>query len=69
MARILDPFRGQPAVDREALARIIVALGKIGCECGDVREIDMNPLKIRPDGSPVAVDALVALQGKSAVRA
>jgi acetyl-CoA synthetase (ADP-forming) len=68
MAGILEPFRGQPAVDREALARIIVALGKIGCECGDVGEIDMNPLKIRPDGSPVAVDALVAIRGKAAVR-
>ena len=67
MAKILKPFRGQPAVDREALARIIVALGKIGCECGNVREIDMNPIKIRPDGSPVAVDALVALQKTAAV--
>ena len=68
MAKILQPFRGQPAVDREALARIIVALGKIGCECGHVREIDMNPIKIRPDGAPVAVDALVALQKQAAVR-
>jgi acetate---CoA ligase (ADP-forming) subunit beta len=67
MAKILLPFRGQPAVDKEALARIIVALGKIGCECGNVREIDMNPIKIRPDGSPVAVDALVALQKTAAV--
>jgi acetate---CoA ligase (ADP-forming) subunit beta len=62
MTKILKPFRGQPAVDKEALARVIVALGRIGCECGNVREIDMNPIKIRPDGSPVAVDALVALQ-------
>jgi acetyl-CoA synthetase (ADP-forming) len=68
MAKILQPFRGQPAVDREALARIIVALGKIGCECGNVREIDMNPIKVRPDGSPVAVDALVALRKQAAVR-
>ena len=68
MTKILQPFRGQPAVDREALARIIVALGKIGCECGHVREIDMNPIKIRPDGAPVAVDALVALQKQPAVR-
>jgi acetyl-CoA synthetase (ADP-forming) len=67
MAKVLKPFRGQPAVDREALATIIVALGKIGCECGNVREIDMNPIKIRPDGSPVAVDALVALQKTAAV--
>jgi hypothetical protein len=68
MARILQPFRGQPAVDREALARIIVALGKIGCEVGNVREIDMNPIKIRSDSSPVAVDALVALRKTAAVR-
>jgi succinyl-CoA synthetase beta subunit len=67
MAKILETFRGQPAVDREALARIIVALGKIGCQCGNVREIDMNPLKIRPDGSPVAVDALVAVREPAAV--
>ena len=67
MAKVLKPFRGQPAVDREALARIIVALGKIGCECGNVREIDMNPIKIRADGSPVAVDALVALRKTAAV--
>jgi acetyl-CoA synthetase (ADP-forming) len=68
MAKILQPFRGQPAVDRKALAGIIVALGKIGCECDDVREIDMNPIKIRPDGSPVAVDALVALRKQAPVR-
>lgn len=67
MAKVLKPFRGQPAVDREALARIIVTLGKIGCECGNVREIDMNPIKIRADGSPVAVDALVALRKTAAV--
>ena len=67
MSKVLKPFRGQPAVDREALARIIVALGKIGCECSNVREIDMNPIKIRADGSPVAVDALVALRKTAAV--
>jgi acetyl-CoA synthetase (ADP-forming) len=68
MARILDPFRGQPAADREALAGIIVALGRIGRDCGNISEIDMNPIKIRPDGSPVAVDALVAFGEIAAVR-
>jgi len=26
-----------------------------------IREIDLNPVKIRPDGAPVVVDALIAL--------
>jgi acetate---CoA ligase (ADP-forming) subunit beta len=61
-AKILQAFRGQPPADRAGLARILVALGEIGCRHEDVREIDINPVKIRPDGTPVAVDALVALR-------
>jgi acetyl-CoA synthetase (ADP-forming) len=67
-AKILGPFRGQPPVDREALAGIMVAVGGIGIRFAEVLEIDINPLKIRPDGSPVAVDALVALRGAAAGR-
>jgi succinyl-CoA synthetase beta subunit len=66
-AKILQAFRGQPPADRAALARIIVAVGEIGCQHDDVREIDINPIKIRPDGTPVAVDALVAIGAASAV--
>lgn len=58
--KILDPFRGEPAVDREMLAQALVALGTIGLDYPAIREIDVNPLKIR-DGKPVAVDALVVL--------
>ena len=66
-AKILQAFRGQAPVDRAALARIIVAVGEIGSRHDDVREIDINPLKIRPDGTPVAVDALVTLRAASTV--
>jgi len=59
--KILQAFRGQPPADREALAQILVALGEIGVRNESVREIDINPIKIRPDGTPVAVDALVAI--------
>jgi len=59
--KILDSFRGKPAVDREVLANILIAVGKIGLEHEKVREIDINPLKIL-DGKPIAVDALVVLE-------
>ncbi|MBW2140324.1 MAG: acetate--CoA ligase family protein [Deltaproteobacteria bacterium] len=58
--KILDAFRGQPPVDREVLADILIAVGKIGMEQEKVQEIDINPMKVL-DGKPVAVDALVVL--------
>ena len=60
--KIMEPFRGEPAVDRDVLTRTLVALGEIGLQYEDVLEIDINPLKIRSDGKPVAVDALVGLR-------
>ncbi|MCK9196600.1 MAG: acetate--CoA ligase family protein [Syntrophales bacterium] len=60
--KILDTFRGEAAVDRESLTRILMAVGQIGLEYEGVAEIDINPLKIRPNGQPVAVDALLVLR-------
>ncbi len=57
---LLGPFRGMPPVDRGALARLLVNLGRIGLEIQEISEIDINPLIIDGD-SPVAVDALVIL--------
>ena len=57
---LLDSFRGEPAVDRTALARIIMAVGQMAEDHPEIREIDVNPLLI--DGeTPVAVDALIAV--------
>jgi len=58
--KILDAFRGKPAVDREALADLLIAVGQIGLDHESVAEIDLNPLKIL-NGKPIAVDALVVL--------
>lgn len=58
--KILEAFRGKPAVDREVLADILIAVGKIGLDHDQVSEIDINPLKIL-NGKPIAVDALVVL--------
>jgi acetate---CoA ligase (ADP-forming) subunit beta len=58
--KILEKVRGMKAVDRDVLADILISVGQIGMDNEDVKEIDINPLKIR-DGLPIAVDALVIL--------
>jgi acetyltransferase len=54
------PFRGDPPVDRDALAEVLVGLGRLGVERPDVASVDLNPLIVQGD-RPVAVDALVEL--------
>ncbi|MCU0575854.1 MAG: acetate--CoA ligase family protein [Desulfobacterota bacterium] len=63
--KLLDQFRGKPAVNREVLARALVNLGRIGLEVEAVAEIDINPMIIHED-TPVAVDALVVLRNPKA---
>ena len=58
--RLLGPFRGEPAVDRDALSRVLVGLSRVSEEEPHVVAIDINPLLIA-DGIPIAVDALVEL--------
>jgi acetyl-CoA synthetase (ADP-forming) len=59
--RFLGPFRGEPALDREALVRVALALSRVAEADSNVRTVDLNPL-IVADGRPVAVDALVELR-------
>jgi acyl-CoA synthetase (NDP forming) len=58
--KILDAVRRKPPVDRDAMADILVAIGEIGLNYEQVKEIDINPIKIL-NGKPIAVDALVVL--------
>src|SRR5437667_96137 len=57
---VLEPLRGEPAVDQDALAAILVGLGRLVVERADMRSVDVNPLIVR-DGKPIAVDALAIL--------
>lgn len=58
---LLGAFRGEPAVDREAVADVLLALSQAATERPDVASADLNPLLI-VDGRPIAVDALVELE-------
>jgi len=60
-SKILQAVRGMPRVDLKSMSEILVNMGRMGLEHQRIKEVDVNPLKIR-NGLPVAVDALVVLQ-------
>jgi acetyltransferase len=56
--RLLGAFRGEPALDREAVAELLVSLGSLAAARPDIVSVDLNPLIVHR-GRPLAVDALV----------
>ncbi len=58
---LLGEFRGEPAVDRQALAGVLLALSRAAEAEPDLVSADVNPLVV-VDGRPVAVDALVEVR-------
>ena len=58
---LLGAFRGEPAVDREALTEILLGLSRAAEADPEIVSVDLNPLVI-VDGVPLAVDALVELR-------
>lgn len=59
--RLLGAFRGEAAVDREALIALLVGLGRLAVDRPDVASVDVNPLIVTATGAVIAVDALVEL--------
>ena len=60
--KILDAVRGMDLADKGKLADILINVGRIGIENETIKEIDINPI-ILSEGKPVAVDALIVLEG------
>lgn len=58
---LLDGFRGAPPVNRDDIARILVALGDIGLNHPRIDQIDINPLIVGDAGAAV-VDATIILK-------
>jgi acyl-CoA synthetase (NDP forming) len=59
--RLLGEFRGEAAVDRDAVADLLVGLGRLAVDRPDIASVDVNPLIVTAAGAPVAVDALVEI--------
>ncbi len=63
-ARLLDGFRGAPAVDRDRLAEVISAVSRFAADHREaIAELDINPL-ICAGSRIVAVDALIVKAGR-----
>ncbi len=59
--KLLRAFRGEAAVDRDLLVAVLLGLSGAAVERPDIASIDVNPLIVRADGAPIAVDALIEL--------
>jgi acyl-CoA synthetase (NDP forming) len=60
LAPLLDGFRGEPAMDVDAVAALVEALGKVVAATPAIREIDLNPVMVYPRGhGAIALDALI----------
>jgi acetate---CoA ligase (ADP-forming) len=59
-AKLLHGFRDIPPVDREAVARAAIAIGRLMLTHPEIVEIDVNPLMVYGKGQgAVALDALI----------
>jgi acyl-CoA synthetase (NDP forming) len=62
--KLLGAFRGERTPDRQALIKTLVGLSRISMEIKEIKEIDINPLLVTPEGEVTAVDALIILGEK-----
>jgi acyl-CoA synthetase (NDP forming) len=60
--KLLKDFRGEAAADVDQLVAVLLGLAKLGVEQPDIKEVDINPLIITPQGKVIAVDALIVLR-------
>jgi len=61
---LLGPFRGEDAADRDQLIRTLTGLSRMAVERPEIAEVDINPLRVTPEGHILAVDALLVLEEK-----
>ena len=63
--KLLGDFRGEKVPDNDALVRVLTGLSEMAVSIPEIKEIDINPLLVSPDGRVTAVDALIVLGERS----
>lgn len=61
VSRLLAGYRDRPPADLDALARVLVALGRLATDLPEVAELDLNPVLCDAEGA-LALDARVAVR-------
>ena len=64
--KLLGSFRGEAPADKNQLINVLLGLSRLGVERPEIKEVDINPLLIAPDGHVTAVDALVVISKDNA---
>ncbi|OYT39235.1 MAG: acetyl-CoA synthetase [Desulfurococcales archaeon ex4484_58] len=62
-SKLLEGYRGQPPIDKKALAKIIVNVGELLEENPEIQSIDLNPIMAYSSGAKVA-DARIIIKTK-----
>ncbi len=66
MGPLLDGYRGSPPADREALALLLQRVSALVEVIPELREMDLNPVKVREPGrGAVVVDARMRIWGQA----
>jgi len=62
-ARVLGPFRGEPAADVKALAECLTRVSQLALDFPQIAECDLNPVRVYPEGrGVVALDVRFGLR-------
>lgn len=67
--RLLGAFRGEAAVKKDQLCRVLTGLSRLAMAHPEIKEVDINPLIVDAGGDITAVDALVILDDADKVSA
>jgi hypothetical protein len=52
--RLFDAVRGRPAVDRAAIADVLVRVSELAADRPEVAELDLNPVILTARGAAIA---------------
>jgi len=56
-SRLLQGFRGAPEVDTAQFCGIVARVSRLAVEAPEIAELDLNPVRILPDGRCLVLDA------------
>ena len=68
VSRLLAGYRDRPAADLDALAAVLVALGRLSTDLPEIAELDLNPVLCDAQGA-LALDARIAVRRPDATTA